>query len=180
MIADQDATLVEATLAGDRKAYRVLVDRYEKQLFSAAYRVVHDTEDAMDATQSAFVKAYENLDRFDTQRRFFSWIYRILLNESLNILNKRKRLDGIDENHAARGRSADEAMHDSEVGSQVRSALMDLKTAYRVVIVLKHYEGMSYREMSEVCGIPEKTVKSRLFSARKQLKDILLRRGVVR
>jgi RNA polymerase sigma-70 factor (ECF subfamily) len=57
---------------------------------------------------------------------------------------------------------------------------MDLKTDYRVVIVLKHYEGMSYREMSEVVGIPEKTIKSRLFSARKQLKDILLRKGIVR
>lgn len=180
MATDRDAMLVEATLAGDRKAYAMLVDRYERQLFNAAYRVVHDYEDAMDATQSAFVKAYENLPRFDTSRRFFSWIYRILLNESLNILNQRKRFDGIDDSHAASGRGAEDRMLDDETGNQVRSALMDLKTDHRVVIVLKHYEGMSYKEMSEVVGIPEKTIKSRLFSARRQLRDILLRKGIVR
>jgi RNA polymerase sigma-70 factor (ECF subfamily) len=158
----------------------MLVDRYQKQLFNAAYRVVNDYEDATDATQSAFVKAYENLDRFDTERRFFSWIYRIVLNESLNILNQRKRFDGLDDNHTAEARGADDQLQESEKSGQVRSALMDLKTDYRVVIVLKHYEGMSYREMSEVVGIPEKTIKSRLFSARKQLKDILLRKGIVR
>lgn len=180
MATDRDATLVEATLAGDRKAYAMLVERYEKQLFNAAYRVVHHYEDAMDATQSAFVKAYENLHRFDANRRFFSWIYRILLNESLNILNQRKRFDGIDDSFAAGGPDVEDRMVDNEVGRQVRSALMDLKTDHRVVIVLKHYEGMSYREMSEVVGIPEKTIKSRLFSARKQLRDILLRKGIVR
>lgn len=180
MATDRDAILVEATLAGDRKAYAMLVDRYEKQLFNAAYRVLNDYEDATDATQSAFVKAYENLARFDTDRRFFSWIYRILLNESLNILNQRKRLDGLDDSFAAERPGADDQVLDDETGDQVRSALMDLKTDYRVVIVLKHYEGMSYREMSEVVGIPEKTVKSRLFSARKHLRDILLRKGIVR
>ena len=107
-------------------------------------------------------------------------MYRIVLNESLNILNQRKRYDGMDENHAAKERNAEQELHDSEVGREIRSALMDLKTDYRVVIVLKHYEGMSYREMSEAVGIPEKTVKSRLFSARQQLRDILLRKGIVK
>lgn len=158
----------------------MLMDRYEKPLFNAAYRVVNDYEDAMDATQSTFVKAYQNLHTFDTSRRFFSWIYRILLNESLNIVKQRKRFDELSDGIQVGGRSPEEHLQAQETGKRVQSALMDLKTDHRVVIVLKHYQGMSYREMSEVVGVPEKTIKSRLFSARRLLKDILLRKGLVR
>jgi RNA polymerase sigma-70 factor (ECF subfamily) len=180
MTSDEDARIVETCLAGDARAYRVLMDRYERPLFNAAYRVVNDYEDAMDATQAAFVKAYENLHTFDTSRRFFSWIYRILLNESLNIAKRRKRFDELNDNLAVRARSAEEHLHEKEKGRSVQSALMGLKTEHRVVLVLKHYQGMSYREMSEVVGVPEKTIKSRLFSARQRLKDILLKKGLVR
>ena len=180
MSTDRDASLVEACLAGDRKAYAMLMDRYERKLFNAAYRVVDDYEDAMDATQSAFVKAYQNLQSFDPSRRFFSWIYRILLNESLNIVKARKRFDTLDDSLAVKSKNPEERYGDQDTGRSVQSALMDLKTDHRVVIVLKHYQDMSYREMSEVVGVPEKTIKSRLFSARQQLKDILLRKGIVR
>ena len=88
--------IVEACLAGERKAFEVLVDRYEKKLYNAAYRVLGDSEDAMEATQSAFVKAYERLGTFDTSQRFFPWMYRILVNESLNIVNRRKRFEELD------------------------------------------------------------------------------------
>ena len=158
----------------------MLMDRYEKKLFNAAYRVVDDYEDAMDATQAAFVKAYENLHTFDPSRRFFSWIYRILLNESLNVLKSRRRFDALQDNIPVKSKNPEERYGDDETGRRVQSALMDLKTDHRVVIVLKHYQHMSYREMGEVVGVPEKTIKSRLFSARRQLKDILLRKGIVR
>jgi RNA polymerase sigma-70 factor (ECF subfamily) len=158
----------------------MLMDLYERKLFNASYRVVDDYEDAMDATQSTFVKAYENLHTFDTSRRFFSWIYRILLNESLNIVKSRKRFDALDDQLTVKSRNPEERVNDQETGRNVQSALMDLKTDHRVVIVLKHYQDMSYREMSEVVGVPEKTIKSRLFSARQHLKDILLRKGIVR
>ena len=102
MSNDRDARLVEACLTGDRKAFQMLMDLYERKLFNASYRVVDDYEDAMDATQSAFVKAYENLQSFDPSRRFFSWIYRILLNESLNIVKARKRFDSLDDNLAVK------------------------------------------------------------------------------
>jgi RNA polymerase sigma-70 factor (ECF subfamily) len=180
MSNDRDARTVEACLAGDRKAYRMLMDLYEKKLFNAAYRVVDDYEDAMDATQSTFVKAYENLHTFDPSRRFFSWIYRILLNESLNILKARKRFDELNDDIKVASKNPEERYGDQETGRHIQSALMDLNTDHRVVIVLKHFQGMSYREMSDVVGIPEKTIKSRLFSARRQLKDILLRKGIVR
>jgi RNA polymerase sigma-70 factor (ECF subfamily) len=180
MSNDRDARIVEACLAGDGKAFRMLMDCYEKKLFNAAYRVLDDHEDAMDATQAAFVKAYENLHTFDTSRRFFSWIYRILLNESLNILKARRRFDSLSDTVPVTTKSPEERYGDEETGQRVHSALKDLKTDHRIVIVLKHYQGLSYREMSEIVGVPEKTVKSRLFSARRQLKDILLRKGYVR
>lgn len=180
MTIDSDERIVEAVRAGDRKAFGMLMDKYEKKLFNAAYRVVNDGEDAADATQNAFVKAYQNLDKFDTSRRFFSWIYRILLNESLNILNHRKRFDELSDNITVKAKNPEQTYGDTETGRLLQSALMDLTEEHRVVVVLRHYQGMSYREMSEVAGIPEKTVKSRLFSARRQLKDILERKGITR
>ncbi len=180
MSSDQDALWVEACLTGDRKAFGMIVDKYGKKLFNAAYRVVNDQEDAMDATQSAFVKAYEKLDTFDSSYRFFSWIYRILVNESLNILNHRNHFNPLDSDIIVTEKNPEEAYTDAELGSHLQAALMELKPDYRVAIVLRHYQGLTYKEMGEIVGIAEKTVKSRLFSARRQLKDILARRGVHR
>ncbi|MDH3215891.1 MAG: RNA polymerase sigma factor [Candidatus Krumholzibacteria bacterium] len=180
MSNDSDARIVEACLSGDRAAFRVLMDRYEKKMFNLAYRVVDDREDAMDATQTAFVKAYENLQTFDPSRKFFSWMYRILLNESLNILKRRKRFDDLYEHATVESDNPEETYAAAETGQRIHKALMELKTDYRAVVVLRHYHDMSYKEIGEVVGISEKTIKSRLFSARRQLKDILMRKGIVR
>ena len=180
MSIDNDAKVVEAIRAGDQRAFGMLMDRYEKKLYNAAYRVVNDPEDAADATQNAFVKAYQNLDRFDTSRRFFSWIYRILLNESLNIVNHRRRFDELPDDVTVTDKNPEQTYSDTETGRLLQSALMDLTDEHRVVVVLRHYQGMSYRDMSEVIRVPEKTVKSRLFSARRQLREILERRGITR
>lgn len=180
MSSDQDVLWVEACLTGDRKAFGMLVDKYGKKMFNAAYRVVNDYEDAMDATQSAFVKAYEKLDTFDSSYRFFSWIYRILLNESFNILNHRNHFNPLDSDIELTAKNPEQAYGDVELGNHLQSALMELKPEYRVAIVLRHYQGLTYKEMGDIVGIAEKTVKSRLFSARRELKDILVRRGVHR
>lgn len=183
MKAGQDEALVRSCLEGDKRAFETLVAKYEKTLYNAAYRVVNDAEDAMDATQTAFVKAYEKLNTFDPAYRFFSWIYRILLNEALTIVNKRKRFDQWDSEVIAQVRSPrrnpEQTFDITEIDDHLQHAMMELKTDYRIVIVLKHFQDFSYREMSELIGIPEKTVKSRLFTARQQLKDILSKRGIV-
>lgn len=180
MRKESDADLVQACLAGDRKAFEMLVARYEKKLFNTSYRVVNDYEDAMDATQTTFVKAYEKLDTFNPSYRFFSWIYRILLNESLNLIHQRKRFDQLDSDIILRARNPEENLNEREAGRHIQAALMDMKPDYRVLIVLKHFQELSYDEISEVTGIPTKTVKSRLFTARQQLRELLLKRGVVR
>ena len=181
MPTDQDAQLVAACLSGDRKAFGVLMDLYEKKLFNVAYRVVGNYEDAMDATQSTFVKAYEKLDTFDPRYRFFSWIYRILLNESLNIVNRRKNHDCLDDVElTSSGRNPEEDYGAKETGETLQTVLDELKPENRAVVVLKHFHNLSYREISDILAIPEKTVKSRLFTARQQLREMLRKRGIER
>ena len=158
----------------------MLVERYDKKLFNTSYRMVNDYEDAMDATQTTFVKAYEKLHTFNPSYRFFSWIYRILLNESLNLLHQRKRFDQLDSDIILRTKNPEDDYKEREAGRHIQAALMDMKPDYRVLIVLKHFQDLSYDEISGVTGIPTKTVKSRLFTARRQLRELLLRRGIVR
>ena len=179
MSSDRDELIVQACLSGERKAFEVLVERYEKKLYNAAYRVVGGSDDAMEATQSAFVKAYERLGSFDTSQRFFPWMYRILINESLNIVNRRKRFDEIDSRVPVSGPSPEEKYGDDEMARHLQTAVRALKPDYRIVVALRHYQGFSYKEISEILGIPEKTVKSRLFTARQQLREMLVRRGIV-
>ena len=89
MSNDNDADLVQECRKGNRKAFESLLDRYEKPVYNAAFRILCSYEDAMDVTQTVFLKAFEHLDRFDPKYKFFSWIYRIAINESINLLNKR-------------------------------------------------------------------------------------------
>ena len=81
-----DIALMERCRNGDRQAFETLVVRYQKPVYNAAYRMLHNTEDARDVTQTVFLKVFENLDKYDPSHRFFSWIYRIALNESINWL----------------------------------------------------------------------------------------------
>ena len=177
MARDDDAMLIEACLRGDRHAFDELVDRYEGPLFGAAYRITGSVEDAMDATQNAFVNAFEKLHTFDPTYRFFSWIYRIAVNESLNLVGRRQELTELAEDTPAKGRGPSEIFDSTEARGHLKRALDDLEPHYRTVIVLKHLEGLSYREIAELLEIPEKTVKSRLFTARQRLRVILTKWG---
>jgi RNA polymerase sigma-70 factor (ECF subfamily) len=179
MSDENDAKVVAACLSGEKRAFEMLVEKYHKTLFNTAYRVINDFEEASDATQSAFVKAYEKLDNFNPRYRFFSWIYRILLNESLNRLSELKRRNSLDSDVLMTSRNPEDTYTESETDRHVQSALMDIKADYRVVIVLRHFQDLSYRQMGSILGIPEKTVKSRLFTARRQLRDVLMKRGIV-
>ncbi len=177
MARDDDAMLVDACLRGDRNAFDTLVDRYEGPIFNAAFRITGSVEDAMDATQNAFVAAYEKLHTFDPTYRFFSWIYRIAINQSLNLVSGRKEQTRLDENTYATDHGPAEVFDTSEARGHLKQALLELEPLYRTVIVLKHLEGLSYREIAEILEVPEKTVKSRLFTARQRLRVILTERG---
>ncbi len=169
--------LVNACLSGDTTAFGSLVDTYEGKLFNVALQITGSRDDAMDATQSAFVKAYEKLHTFDPTYRFFSWIYRITVNEALNLRHRRPRATALDINTAADQPDPEQASHSAEITRNVHLALKGLDPEYRALVVLKHLQGLSYREIAEIVGISEQRVKSRLFSARQKLRTILADRG---
>ncbi len=169
--------LVEACLQGDRSAFDDLVDRYQRPLFAATYRITGSVDDAMDATQNAFVKAYEKLHTFDGSHRFFSWVYRIAINQALNLVDAGSRLHPFDQQTPVAEPSPEAAAGTMENRQHLQRAMVELPPHYRTVLVLKHLEGLSYREIAEILEIPEKTVKSRLFTARRRLREILVERG---
>jgi RNA polymerase sigma-70 factor (ECF subfamily) len=172
--ADQDdAALVRQTLAGQTEAFGALVTRYQKVMFTVAVRMLGNAEDARDATQDAFVKAYQRLASFDSSYRFYSWMYRILVNECLNVTRDRRPEDPLDADAAGSDSPYQDAVA-SERRDQINLALLQLTPEYRTVVVLRHFAGQSYGEIAEALAIPEKTVKSRLYSARQRLGELLL------
>jgi RNA polymerase sigma-70 factor (ECF subfamily) len=173
-----DETLVQRCLSGDTEAFGELVGRYERPIFNVALRMLRDREEARDATQNAFVKAWQHLDQFDRNRRFFSWLYRIAVNEALNRATRRRKAEPLDDNLVDRGLSPAEGAERSEQAVLVERAVHRLTDTYREVIVLRHWLDLSYDEISEALHVPAKTVKSRLFSARARLAEILAEMGV--
>lgn len=174
-----DQQVVRRCLGGDIKAFELLVERYQGVVYNIALRMVKDPEDAEDISQAAFLKAYEKLGTYKESFRFYSWLYRIAVNEALNFLDRQKRFtrldDGIEDNREAVEDIADAR----ERNERIQEALMELKPEHRAVLVLKHFEELSYDEIGDILGIPMKRVKSRLFTARQVLRGILVKKGIV-
>jgi RNA polymerase sigma-70 factor, ECF subfamily len=179
MTEPDEVVLVRRTLEGDEQAFAQLVRAYEKVLFNLALRMVRNHEDARDLTQAVFIRTYQNLHRFDGRHRFFSWIYRIMINESLNHLKRQRPKDALDERIAELGRGPAEERERAQIDERVDEAVMGLSEMYRDVIVMRHFLGLSHVEMSRQLGIPEKTVKSRLHTARERLAGVLRHSGIV-
>ena len=179
MIKISDEDLVQQVLSGKRKAFETVVERYQKTVFNVAFRATKNYEDSQDITQAVFVKAFENLQNFDATYKFFSWLYRIAVNESINYVKQRKQAKSIEDEFISDGRTPEDIHQEDEVSNQVQAALLEMDIMYRIVIILKHFQFCSYKEISYILDVPEKTVKSRLFTARQLLKDILLKRGAI-
>ncbi len=172
---EQDRALVRRYLEGQRDAASGLVDRYQKRLFNVALRMVDDVQDAEDVTQTVFLNAFLKLGTYDPTYRFFSWVYRMTVNESLNTLKRRKRtvtLEDEPEIHAP-GAAPDRA---AEAEDRVGKALRCLNPDDRAVVVLSHFVSFSYQEIADVLEIPVRTVKSRLYTARERLRLTLRER----
>jgi RNA polymerase sigma-70 factor (ECF subfamily) len=180
MNTDEDEVLVERCLNGDREIFGKILERYEKRVFNVSLRIVRDPEDARDITQTVFIRVFTNLERFDPRYRLYSWIYRIAVNESIKSLKRRRRVDPFEDDVPSPAKSAEDRLDSSEISRGIQRCLMRLRPEYRVVIVLRHFADCSYRDMAHILGIPEKTVKSRLFSARRLMRDELAEHGVIR
>lgn len=172
-----DLSLVRRSLRGDRAAFGALVDRYQKPIYNAALRIVKNPEDAEDIAQTVFMKAYQKLDGFDERHRFFSWIYRIAINESLNFSTRRRTFESLQPTMHSEVDTPEEEVIKLDAEERVGNAILELEPEDRAIIVLQHFQGFSYAEIGFILNIPEKTVKSRLYTARQRLKGILTRLG---
>ncbi len=173
-----DAELVTRCLKGDETGFVEIIDRYLKVILNIAYRMGHRIEDAEDIAQGVFIKVYENLDRYNPRYKFFSWLYRIAVNESINALKKQQGTITLDPQQENNARTPDEQYDFEAKNNAIHLAIAKLKNEYRIIIILKHLQELSYAEIAEILEIPEKTVKSRLYTARQLLRDILIKNGV--
>jgi RNA polymerase sigma-70 factor (ECF subfamily) len=174
----RDRALVERCQSGDRQALEELLGQYERPVYNAAYRILGNPDDAADATQAVFLKAFEHLGQYDPKYKFFSWIYRIAINESINQLKRGKKQQPLSDNEVAAANGPEAVFAAGDLSREIQNGLMELKEDYRTVIVLRHFSECSYAQIGEILQIPEKTVKSRLFTARQLMKETLQARGV--
>lgn len=172
---DEDRELILGSKRGDRTAFERLVKKYMKKAYYTVLGFVGDPEDALEISQDGFVRVHRNLKRFDADRRFYPWFYQILKNLSLNHLKKRRKraeqavpLESVGSPTGGEGLSEKEGLKET-----VWRAISELKDEEREIIVLKHFHGLSYKEIAEAMECPLGTVMSRLYYARRKLKEKL-------
>jgi RNA polymerase sigma-70 factor, ECF subfamily len=177
---NDDAPLIEATLAGDSAAFGSLVGRYQDRLYNSLVRVLNSAEDARDIVQDAFVQAYVKLNTFRGSSAFYTWLYRIAFNLAMSHARKGRPTASLDHmkadsgNEPIDGRAAPEAgLVQREQVALVHRALATLNFEYRQILVLRELEDCSYEQIAEILELPAGTVRSRLFRARLQLRDCL-------
>ncbi len=181
-----DEALVRAVLAGDRERFESLVARYQTRLVNYLYRMVRNLEEAHDLTQEVFIRVYQALDRYDSQYRFSTWLFRVAQNAAIDVIRKRRiqlvplsrRADEgsettVDLDLADEKPSALETLEGRELDASIRTAIDALPWEYRELILLRHYGELAYEEIAEVKAMPLGTVKNKLFRARQMLKQQL-------
>jgi RNA polymerase sigma-70 factor, ECF subfamily len=170
----EDGELVAMTLRGNSEAFATLVERYDRAVYHLAYRTLHDVEEARDATQEAFFKAFRSLRTFKTGAKFSTWIFAIAYHACCDRLNRRKHYVS-DEmpDRADSGPGPEQQAIALDEASRLRTAIDALPEKYRTVITLFHLQGQQYEEISTVLGLPMGTVKTHLFRAKEQLRRLL-------
>lgn len=174
-VSGEDEALVAKTLAGDRAAFGVLVERYAGQARRVARAVLGDPDDADDAAQDGFLSALVKLGQYDVRRPFGPWLMRIVANAATDRRRRRnvRRAEPLDPSLIGGGPRPDAMAIRSELGDRLRSALAELPERRRTAVVLFDVEGYSHAEIAGILGIPEGTVRSEVFHARRRLRTLL-------
>ena len=183
---EQDLEWLERVIAGDTVAYRGLVEKYQSRIYGMVYGMVRNREDASEITQETFVKAYNKLETFRLDSSFYTWIYRIAVNRSIDLLRKKKRRRNSEFDESIATRDGDgslidrhhqenpsKALERKQLYGKIMDAMEALPDDQRQVVLMRELDGMSYKEISDMMGIPEGTVMSRLYYARKKLQELL-------
>ncbi len=171
-----DLQLVTASKGGDQDAFAQLVQRYQRRVFNLVYRMLQQYEEANETTQETFLAAWQGLPAFRGDARFATWLYRIAYNCSLKQLEQRKRDKALQvalEAEQDNTKLTDTEMDVRDRQALVREHLSHLPAKYRIVLILRHLQDMTYEEMAEILTMPIGTIKTHLFRARNLLKERL-------
>ena len=189
-MATDDLTLVKRIKTGDQRAFKLLVERYQRKIYAVALGMVKDREEALDISQEAFVKVYKYLDHFKGDSSFYTWLYRITVNISIDALRKKQPLRGeqVELDEAVKmdtaeanigalgsrlGTNPQKSALRKELAEKIQQALETVPEKHRAILLLREVEGMSYEDLSRTLKIPKGTVMSRLFHARTKVQKIL-------
>ncbi|MCK4904882.1 sigma-70 family RNA polymerase sigma factor [bacterium] len=176
MKTEQDIALVRRVKSGDRDAFGELVQKYKQQIYFVAYRMTNNHTDADDLSQEAFIKAYESIGNFREKSSFSTWLYRIIMNMTINHLKKmgRRQIFTLDENISIENTSNPEKIAENrELNKEITKAIDSLPLKQKAVVELALLEGLPHRQIAQILGCREKTVSWRLFQARNKLKEKL-------
>lgn len=186
----EDQALVEKAVRGDAKAFRSLVERYQRKVYSIAYGIVRNPDTALDVTQDAFVKIHRNLATFKGDSSFYTWVYRIVLNLCIDRKRRERRQAEVDYDDALAHEEGftdgptlastgidnpAKAAQRKELLEHMDKALATLSDEHKAILLLREVDGLSYEELAETLDIPKGTVMSRLFHARKNFQKSLQR-----
>jgi RNA polymerase sigma-70 factor (ECF subfamily) len=189
----EDKELAKLAAKGREMAFRELLGRYERPVFSLVYRMVRDRTLAEDLSQEAFIRAFNAIDSYKPRYKFSSWIFKIANNHTIDYLRKRK-LDTVSIDGSPHARTSEEEaqtrlvvesheeapdryVESRELGGQIEEAIGQLRPEYQTAVLLRHVEGYTYEEISEIMELPLGTVKTYLHRARGELKGILAEVG---
>ncbi len=180
---DEEAVWIRDARAGDRSAFAHLVERYQRPVYNMAYRMLGNPNDAEDAAQEAFLKAYRALGAYDPGRKFSTWLLSITANHCIDRLRRKKlqvvSLDGLPPWRQLAAETVDPVRNvvRSERGVQIRALLQHLPEEYRLVLVLRYWHDLGYAEIAETTGESVSAVKSRLHRARRRLAELIAESG---
>jgi RNA polymerase sigma-70 factor, ECF subfamily len=189
-VAD-DLTLVQRVRTGDQRAFKLLVERYQRKVYSVALGMLKDKEEARDVAQEAFIKVYKYLDHFKGDASFYTWLYRITVNICIDVMRRKGsssrddhvefdetvRLDTAEANLGSLGTklgtNPQKAALRKELADKITQAFQEIPESHRKILLLREVEGMSYEDLARTLEIPKGTVMSRLFHARLKMQKIL-------
>ena len=183
MMVKSDLDVVKAVLDGEKESYSILVDRYKVKGMSLAFRILNNREDAEDALQQAFIRAYKSLSTFEKKSSFATWFYRILYNVCITNVTRNKskffeniedvqEIEVVEESDYS---NTEEILSSNEFAEILNTEMEKLEPIYSTILTLFYVQELSYNEITEITGLPLGTIKNRLFRARTQLKKALLK-----
>ncbi|MBA2662016.1 MAG: sigma-70 family RNA polymerase sigma factor [Bradymonadaceae bacterium] len=186
---DNDLQLVERAQKGDRDAFKELVEKYQRKVYSICFGMLKNPDDSMDVSQEVFIKVYRYLEKFNQQSSFYTWLYRITVNMCIDHIRKNSRMRSVDyDDSIARqddvegdenilpstlGINPDKVYGRKELRKKMLEALETLSEKHRTILILREVEGLSYEEIADVLNISKGTVMSRLFHARRYFQEAL-------